>query len=94
MIEKFADRIADMVWAKLEGKIIAACEEGYKRGELYGYVDGREDGGQSATDDLIRRLTFLYDAVRQIAKEEAYAEAGAIPINEISEEEFKRLGDN
>ena len=94
MIEKFADRIAEMVWAKLEKRIIAACEEGYKRGETYGYVEGHEDGGISATDDLMRRLAYLYNFCRETAIKDAYAEAGAIPINEISEEEFKRLGDN
>lgn len=92
MMEKLAEKIADIIWAKLENKIVTACEEGYKRGQTFGYIEGHEDGGISATDDLIRRVTFLYDAVYDSATKDAYAEAGAIPIDEIDAETFERLG--
>ena len=57
----------------LEPKIKEAYDEGYKVG----------------TDDVIRRLAYVYDAVRQTAKIDAYAEAGAMDIDEVTKEQFE-----
>ena len=74
MIEK----LAELIWQKLEPRIKEAYDEGYKVG----------------TDDLIRRLAYVYDSCRQTAKADAYAEAGAIDVNEIAEEEFNAIVDD
>jgi len=44
-----------------------AAEEAYKKG----------------AEDTIRRFAFVYDTIGQKAREDAYAEAGAIPIEEL-----------
>ena len=94
MFESTIEKITESVWNKLEPKIINACEEGYTRGRIYGYVEGHEDGTLSATDDVIRRMTYVYDFIAAKAKEDAYAEAGAIDIEEISKEHFDAIIDD
>jgi len=47
-----------------------------------------EDAYKQGAEDTIRRFAFVYDVVRQNAKEDAYAEVGAIDIEEISRDEF------
>lgn len=86
MSEKLLDKIAELLWSRIEGRIIAACEEGFKRGEMFGYVSGHEDGSISGQEDLIRRVTYLYDEVHNQATKDAYAEAGAIDLEELDEE--------
>ena len=46
----------------------------------------QEEAYKKGAEDTIRRFAFVYDAIGQKAKEEAYAEAGAIPIEEIADE--------
>ena len=46
----------------------------------------QEEAYKKGAEDTIRRFAFVYDGIRQKAKEDAYAEAGAIPIEEIEEE--------
>ena len=48
--------------------------------------DAQEEAYKKGAEDTIRRFAFVYDAIAQKAKEEAWAEAGAIPIEEIDEE--------
>lgn len=43
----------------------------------------QEEAYKQGAEDVIRRFAFVYDEVRRLAKEDAYAEAGAIPIDEI-----------
>ena len=47
-----------------------AAEEAYKKG----------------AEDTIRRFAFVYDEVRKLAREDAMAEAGEIPIEDIADE--------
>lgn len=47
-----------------------AAEEAYKKG----------------AEDTIRRFAFVYDTIGQKAKEDAWAEAGAIPIEDIADD--------
>lgn len=88
------DKIIDLIWERLEPKITKAAEEGYKRGEIHGYVAGKEDGYIESADDIIRRMTTVYDVVRQTAKIDAYAEEGAVDISEINNEEFEAVNDD
>ena len=82
------DKIVDLIWERLEPRIERACAEGYKKGEIHGYVAGKEDGYVESADDIIRRMTTVYDVVRHNAQIDAYADAGAIDIKDISAEEF------
>ena len=69
------DKLTEMIWAKLEPKIAEVAEKAYKQG----------------AEDTIRRFAFVYDAIAKTAKEDAYTEAGAIPIEEITKEQFEEL---
>lgn len=48
--------------------------------------DAQEEAYKQGAEDTIRRFAFVYDEVRNIAREDARAEAGAINIEEISDE--------
>lgn len=48
--------------------------------------DATEEAYKQGAEDTIRRFAFVYDEVRNIAREDARAEAGEIPIEEIDEE--------
>ena len=59
----------------LQNLIKEATEEAYKQG----------------AEDVIRRFAFVYETVAQTAKADAYAEAGAVNIEEITQEEFDTI---
>ena len=46
----------------------------------------QEEAYKKGAEDVIRRFAFVYDEVRNIAREDARAEAGEILIEEIDEE--------
>ena len=69
------DKIAELIWEKLEPKVKEATQEAYKQG----------------AEDTIRRFAFVYDTIAQTAKADAYAEAGMIDIEQISTEQFKEM---
>ena len=46
----------------------------------------QEEAYRQGAEDVIRRFAFVYDEVRNLAREDARAEAGEIPIEEIDEE--------
>ena len=46
----------------------------------------QEEAYKQGAEDVIRRFAFVYDEVRNLAREDARAEAGEIPIEEIDEE--------
>lgn len=94
MFEQMIEKMADLIWTKLEPRITKACEEGYIKGRVYGYGEGHEDGAATATDDLIRRMTYVYDYISAKAKEDAYTEAGAIDIEEIGKDQFDEILDD
>ena len=48
--------------------------------------EAQEEAYKQGAEDVIRRFAFVYDEVRNIAREDAMAEAGAIPIEEIADE--------
>ncbi|MBQ1574501.1 MAG: hypothetical protein IIZ78_25550 [Clostridiales bacterium] len=48
--------------------------------------DAQEEAYKQGAEDVIRRFAFVYDEVRNIAREDARAEAGEIAIEEIDEE--------
>ena len=48
--------------------------------------EAQEEAYKQGAEDVIRRFAFVYDEVRNLAREDAMAEAGAIPIEEIDEE--------
>ena len=70
--------IADMIWKQLEPKIAEVAENAYVKG----------------SEDTIRRFAFVYDAIAKQAKEDIYAQAGAIEIPEISKEQFDAVIDD
>ena len=48
--------------------------------------DAQEEAYKQGAEDTIRRFAFVYDAIAQKAKEEAWAEAGAINIAELEDD--------
>lgn len=46
----------------------------------------QEEAYKQGAEDTIRRFAFVYDVVRQTAKTDAYADAGAIDIEEITDD--------
>ena len=48
--------------------------------------EATEEAYKQGAEDVIRRFAFVYDEVRNIAREDARAEAGEILIEEIDEE--------
>lgn len=48
--------------------------------------DAQEEAYKQGAEDVIRRFAFVYDEVRNLAREDAMAEAGAINIEELSDE--------
>ena len=48
--------------------------------------EAQEEAYKQGAEDVIRRFAFVYDEVRNLAREDAMAEAGEIPIEEIDEE--------
>lgn len=48
--------------------------------------DAMEEAYKQGAEDTIRRFAFVYDVVRQTAKTDAYADAGAIDIEEIADD--------
>lgn len=59
--------VIDKIYEMLEPKIKTMIEDAYKQG----------------SEDTIRRFAFVYDEVRRTAIEDAYAEVGAIQIEEV-----------
>lgn len=64
------DKLAELIWKILEPRLEEVITKAYAQGG----------------EDLLRRFGFIYEEVRRIAREDAYAEAGAIPIEEVDEE--------
>ena len=48
--------------------------------------EAQEEAYKQGAEDILRRFAFVYEEVRNIAREDARAEAGEIPIEEIDEE--------
>lgn len=48
--------------------------------------DAQEEAYKQGAEDVIRRFAFVYDEVRNLAREDAMAEAGEIPIEEIADD--------
>jgi hypothetical protein len=48
--------------------------------------DAQEEAYKQGAEDTIRRFAFVYDEVRNLAREDAMAEAGEIPIEDIADE--------
>lgn len=48
--------------------------------------DAQEEAYKQGAEDTIRRFAFVYDEVRNLAREDAMAEAGEIPIEEIADD--------
>ena len=48
--------------------------------------EAQEEAYKQGAEDTIRRFAFVYDEVRNLAREDAMAEAGAINIEEIADE--------
>lgn len=69
------EKLAEIIWKMLEPKIAEVAEESYKQG----------------AEDTIRRFAFVYEAIAKTAKEDVYADAGAIPIEEISKAKYEEL---
>ena len=53
--------------------------------------EATEEAYKQGAEDVIRRFAFVYEAVAQTAKADAYAEAGAVTIEEITPEEFDTI---
>lgn len=67
--------IEEMIQNALKPIMADVAEEAYKKG----------------AEDTIRRFAFVYDTIAKSAKEDAYAEAGAIPIEEITKEQYEEM---
>lgn len=85
LLNKLAEMIVKLLWPCLEVEIKKLNGVAYRNGNDSGYVQGHEDGYISGQEDLIRRVTYLYDAVYDTAQKDAYADAGAIAIEETDE---------
>lgn len=48
--------------------------------------EAQEEAYKRGAEDVIRRFAFVYETVAQTAKADAYTEAGAIDIEEVSKE--------
>ena len=48
--------------------------------------EAQEEAYKQGAEDVIRRFAFVYEEVRRIAREDAYAEAGAIHIEDIEDD--------
>ena len=48
--------------------------------------EATEEAYKKGAEDTIRRFAFVYDVVAQKAKEEAWAEAGAVNIAELEDD--------
>jgi len=48
--------------------------------------EAAEEAYKQGAEDTIRRFAFVYDTIGQKAKEDAWAEAGAIPIEDIADD--------
>jgi len=48
--------------------------------------DAQEEAYKKGAEDTIRRFAFVYDTIAQKAKEDAWTEAGAIDIEEITDD--------
>ena len=70
--------LADIIWKQLEPRFEETIERAYVKGG----------------EDVIRRFAFVYDAIAKTAKEDVYTNAGAIPIEEISKEQFDAIVDD
>ena len=46
----------------------------------------QEEAYKQGAEDVIRRFAFVYDEVRNLAREDAMAEAGAIHIEDIEDD--------
>ena len=53
--------------------------------------DAQEEAYKQGAEDTIRRFAFVYDEVRNLAREDARAEAGAVNIEEITPEGFDTI---
>ena len=91
MIDKILDKIAELLWSRLEPMMKKAYADGYRDGSERGYKEGHHDGAVSTTDEVTRRMAKVYEVCRAKAKEDAYAEAGAIEIEDISKEAFDNM---
>lgn len=45
--------------------------------------EAQEEAYKQGAEDVIRRFAFVYDEVRNLAREDAMAEAGEIPIEDL-----------
>jgi len=45
--------------------------------------EATEEAYKKGAEDTIRRFAFVYETIGQKAKEDAYAEVGAIPIEDL-----------
>ena len=48
--------------------------------------EAQQEAYKQGAEDTIRRFAFVYDTIGQKAKEDAWAEAGAIPIEDIADD--------
>ena len=48
--------------------------------------EAQQEAYKQGAEDTIRRFSFVYDTIGQKAKEDAWAEAGAINIEEIADD--------
>lgn len=48
--------------------------------------EATEEAYKKGAEDTIRRFAFVYDTIGQKAKEDAWADAGAIPIEDIADD--------
>ena len=91
ILDKLAQLIVEHLYNYIEPLLVRLVEEGIRRGINYGFIDGHEEGYTSGQDDLIRRVSYLYDFVRHAAEQESAIKKLEIPVEEISDEDFKAI---
>lgn len=94
ILDKLAQLIVEHMWNYIEPLLVRSVEEGIRRGINYGYIEGHQDGVDTGTEDVIRRMTYVYDFVRHAAEADAYLKTMDAPIEEISDEEFQAIVDD
>lgn len=64
------EKLAELIWKILEPRMEEVIANAYKQGG----------------EDIIRRFAFVYDKIAETAKTDAYADAGAIDIDDLDVE--------
>ena len=55
--------------------------------------DAYAEGYKQGAEDIVHRMAFIYDICREKGREDGMTDVGAIDIPEVTEEEWRSIGD-